>query len=78
MAVNVYPNEHGVNITWEPHKDMYKDSDLNKIADISWHSNANSNGKPLFSVKVDGCGQYVKTYNEDGSMNTEKVNEPKK
>ena len=68
MAVKVYENESGMNITWEPHK----------AAHASWHSNSNSNGKPLFSVKVDGCGQYVKTYNEDGSMNTEEVKDPKK
>lgn len=68
MAVKVYQNKSGSNITWEADNGVH----------MSWHSNSNSNGKPLFSVKVDGCGQYVKNYDENGRVVSEVLKDPKK
>ena len=66
MAVTVYPNKNGTNITFEAENGEK----------WSWHFNEKSNGKPLFSIKVEGGGQFVKTYDEDGHLDSQEVKPP--
>ena len=66
MALKIYSNEHGTNITWEKDKDTH----------WSWHSNSNSNDRPLFSVKTED-GQYVRKYDEDARRSSEELKDAK-
>ena len=65
MAIKVYSNKSGTNITHE--------LDGGKM---SWHSNAKSNGEALFSYKT-AEGQYVKTYEKDGWSSSQQLKDKK-
>jgi len=57
-GVRVYSNQHGANITFVDDKGVKR----------SYHSNSESNGKPIYSEKHPGLGQYVKQYDSNGKI----------
>lgn len=67
MAINVYSNKNGTNITWEK-------PDGSKS---SWHSNEKSDKGPVYSEKYPGLGQFQKKYDSKGNIVSQDFKLPK-
>ena len=66
-GVRVYSNKNGANITFVDDKGVKR----------SYHSNSESNGKPIYSEKHPGLGQFVKQYDSNLKIVSQEFKPPK-